>query len=167
MRRAYTLVELLITITVLGIAAAVAVPMMGDSGVLRVQAAVRTLVADLTTAQSDAIALQRGRAVAFDVANNRWDVIAVRGTTLNATTDTLQTTTLGTNNSEFGGAVISNVDFAGGQILIFDEMGSPVTTPGGTTPADTGFVTIRGGGQLFRVNVEAYTGRIFIESSNE
>lgn len=167
MRRAYTLVELLITITVLGIAAAVAVPMMGNSGVLRVQAAVRTLVADLSAAQSDAIALQQGRAVAFDLANNRWSIVAVRGTTLNAATDTLQTTSLGTNNSDFGGAALSNASFGTGQTLIFDEMGSPVTTPGGTTPADTGFVTIRGGGQLFRVNIEAYTGRIFIESSNE
>ena len=125
MRRGYTLVELLITITVLGIAAAVAVPMMGDSGVLRVQAAVRTLVADLTTAQSDAIALQRGRAVTFDIANNRWSIIAVRGTSINAATDTLQSTTLGSNNSDFGGAELSNADFAGGQTLILTRWARP------------------------------------------
>jgi prepilin-type N-terminal cleavage/methylation domain-containing protein len=55
-RRAYTLVEMLITVVILAIAAALVIPSMGQTGVLRVQGALRMVVSDLTTAQSDAVA---------------------------------------------------------------------------------------------------------------
>ena len=57
-RRAFTLIELLIVVVLLGIAGMLVVPAMGSVGVLRIQAAVRTLVSDLTFAQGDAIAQQ-------------------------------------------------------------------------------------------------------------
>ncbi|MFN9974149.1 MAG: Tfp pilus assembly protein FimT/FimU, partial [Phycisphaerae bacterium] len=56
-RRGYTLVEVLIVVTVLGIAGAVAAPAFSQTGVLRVQAALRSIVADISEAQSDALAM--------------------------------------------------------------------------------------------------------------
>ncbi len=64
-RSGYTLIELLITITVLGISGAVLIPQMGNLSALEAQAAVRTIIADLSFAQSDALANQEFRRVHF------------------------------------------------------------------------------------------------------
>ncbi|MBX3362550.1 MAG: type II secretion system protein [Phycisphaeraceae bacterium] len=49
--RAYTLIEVLVVVTVLGIAAALVIPEMSSAHSLRVQASVRTIVSDITFAQ--------------------------------------------------------------------------------------------------------------------
>ena len=156
--RAYTLVELLVVIVIMGIAGALVIPSMGQTGVLRVQAAVRTVVSDLTFAQSDGLAYQRGRAVVFDLTKNSYTIVDIRGTTIDATLNAVQTTVI--NGGQFGDARITKADFGGSQTLIFDEMGGPVTTAGGNTPAADGIIEITGSDQLFRITVEGYTGRI-------
>lgn len=161
-RHGFTLIEVLIVITVLGIAAAMVVPAMGGVGVLRVQAAVRAIVADITSVQSEALAYQKGRAIVFDTATNSWTVIEINGTELNPETDTLSTTAI--KGSTFGDSVIESVDFGGGNTLYFDESGSPVTGPLVDEAAPAGTITIKGSDQTFRITVEAYTGRVTVEA---
>lgn len=160
--RAFTLVELLIVITVLGIATAMVIPSMGSVGVLRVQAAVRTIVADVTQVQSEALAYQQGRAIVFDLESNSWSVVEVAGGELNPESDTLWTTAI--KGKDFGDSRISAADFDGDSTLIFDEMGAPVDAPQSTNSAATGTLTVTGSGQTFRITVEAYTGRVVVSS---
>lgn len=164
--RAYTLIEVLVVITVLGIAAATVVPAMSGSGVLRVQAGVRTIVSDITAAQSDALAFQTGRAIVFYPSQNLYKVVEVRGTTIDPVSDLISQTKLGT--SEFGFASIDSATLAGDdtRTLIFDEMGSPVTAPGGSTPAGNGTIKIQGSGQIFTLTVEGYTGRVSVKRAD-
>lgn len=162
--RAYTLVEVLVVVTILGIAAAMVVPSMGSTGSLRVQGAVRTLVADITEAQSDALAYQTPRAMVFYPSENRYVIVEVRGNTINPVTDTLSETrfTAGT----FGDSAIDTAAFSydidENPVLIFDELGSPVVAPGSSTAAPTGEIFITGSGQRFRVGVDAFTGRVTV-----
>lgn len=65
-RGGYTLIELVITLALLGIAGTMVIPAMTQSGVLRTQAAVRTIVADITFLQGDALAYQERRAIWFN-----------------------------------------------------------------------------------------------------
>ena len=58
-RSGYTLVEMLVTLVILGIAAAMLVPSLGAFGAIETQAAVRRLVSDIAFAQSEAVAHQR------------------------------------------------------------------------------------------------------------
>lgn len=159
-RGGFTLVELLIVVTVLGIATAMVIPSMGSVGVLRVQAAVRTVVSDITQAQSEALAYQRGRAVVFDMESASWSVAEVNSGVIDLSTDTLWTGMI--RGKDFGDAVISSVDFDGDGVLVFDEMGAPVDAPLSTVTAGTGYLDISGSGQTFRVTVEAYTGRVVV-----
>lgn len=160
-RRAYTLIEVLVVVTILGICASLITPSMTGSQGLRVQAAVRTIVADITEMQSDALAFQRGRALVFHPDSNSYVTVEINGTSIDEALDALATTTF--NRDSFGDAKISEVDFDDTETLIFDELGSPVTTPGGSTPSSNGTITITGAGEKYQITVEAYTGRVSVK----
>ncbi|HLL88548.1 MAG TPA: prepilin-type N-terminal cleavage/methylation domain-containing protein, partial [Tepidisphaeraceae bacterium] len=65
--RAFTLVEILVVVVILGIAASVVIPTLGARGDVRAQAACRALMADLMYAQNRAIASQKYAYVRFTV----------------------------------------------------------------------------------------------------
>jgi general secretion pathway protein H len=157
-RRGYTLIELLIVITILGIAGALVLPALGQTNVLRVQAAVRTIIADINFAQSDALARQASRAIVFDVEHNTYSVLEVHGQTLNPETDTIQKTNLNLANIYHDTRLVSAA-FDGTNTIVFDELGGPVAGPGSSTPGTGGSIVVSGSGAQFRINVEAYTGR--------
>ena len=177
--RGYTLIEILVVVAVLGIAGALVIPSMGDTDVLRVQAAVRTVVADISFAQSDAIAYQQRRGIVFDteldgdLADNGYTVVAVTGTEINTDTDALydpqgpdEKYIISFNDPRFSSSTIVDANFMGGPALIFDELGGPVATPDGDFPA-SGFVVITGAdGQQFTIHVEPYSGRVRVEKND-
>ncbi len=164
-RRGYTLVEMLVVITILGIAGALLVPSFGQTDALRVQAAVRTLVADVTVAQSDAMAFQRGRGIQFtlDGENSRYIVATVNGNTLDIENDAITTQAVG--GEVFGHARFSDTNMADRQ-LIFDELGSPITLADGET-ASTQWIDIAGRRQTYRMTIEAYTGRCTVALASD
>jgi prepilin-type N-terminal cleavage/methylation domain-containing protein len=168
-RSAYTLLEILVVVTVLGIAGALIVPSMGQTGVLRVQAAVRTIVADITFAQSDALAYQRRRAIVFTPELNTYVLVEVNGTAVNPATDAMYDADgpngryqVTLDSAKFAGARIDAAVFDGGSTLIFDEMGGPVLAATGDTPSAGGTITVTGSGATFEIRVEAYTGRVTV-----
>ena len=65
LRRGYTLAELIIVIGILGLAGALLVPRLINADTFTVQAAVRSVIADITFAQTDALAMQKVRRVQF------------------------------------------------------------------------------------------------------
>jgi general secretion pathway protein H len=159
--RAYTLIELLIVIMVLGIASAVLIPSLGSTGVLRVQAAVRQIVADITVAQSEALAYQRGRAIIFDVETNSYKVVEVRSGEIDPDANLLSTVELSAA-SVYGDAKIVSASFDGDTTLIFDEIGAPTLSPGQSQPTATGVLTVEGSGNRFRIEIDGYTGRVIV-----
>lgn len=175
-RRAFTLIELLIVVVLLGIAGMLVVPAMGSVGVLRIQAAVRTLVSDLTFAQGDAIAQQQRRAVVFDVPNNRYTLVQVVGGQINTDTGALYNPGNNGNRFEisfddpqFAGATMASANFGSStapSTLIFDDMGSPAAAATGDTAGTGGAVRITGQGQTFDIIVEPFTGRVSVRRIN-
>lgn len=164
LHRAYTLVELLIVVTILGIAAAIVVPAMGDAGVLRVQSAVRQVVSDINYVQSEAIAHQEPKAILFYPAENRYVLLDMPGGTVDPSRYAFQNTVF--NTSGMGDADIDSCAFMNSfgnvNLLIFDEQGMPVLSAGSGTAPTNGTVLIRGSGQSFTITVEGYTGRVSV-----
>ena len=76
-RRGYTLIEVLIVVVILGLAGSLLVPSLGSKGDFDTQAAVRTLIADITFAQSDALANQGFRRVQFYADGTGWCLLRV------------------------------------------------------------------------------------------
>ncbi|MCA9311519.1 MAG: prepilin-type N-terminal cleavage/methylation domain-containing protein [Phycisphaerales bacterium] len=184
--RAFTLIELLITVAVLGLAGALVIPAMTSTGVLRVQSAVRTLVADMTYAQGDAMAFQARRAIWFGKVprrvNGNWTVVdgngyvvaEVNGAELNLDTDVMfdpsdPSRPLGRDfdDDNYGGATITNVNFNDDVLLIFDEVGGPVAELDGPDPGNGGSLQVQGMDSTFIVTVLPFTGRITVQRTED
>ncbi|MDX2114812.1 MAG: prepilin-type N-terminal cleavage/methylation domain-containing protein [Planctomycetota bacterium] len=187
-RPGFTLIEVLLVVVILGIAGVLVIPSMSQANVLRVQSAVRTLVSDVTFLQSDAVAFQSRRAVWFgmvprwDDAQERWVFVEgngytlaeVNGAELDLASDALEDPDrpgrpLSRNfaDPEFAGAQVFDADFNGGALLIFDELGGPVEELDGPEPGNGGSVMVSGSGAVFRVDVQAYTGRIVVTKTQD
>lgn len=156
--RAYTLVEVLITVTIMAIAAAVVVPQMIQSGTLSVQAAGRMLIADILIAQNEAIAQQANRRVVFDSANNRYHLALADGSVLgkawiNGDTAAGNYIVDFSSDQRFDGVKLANVDFAGGNVLEFDALGAP---------SNGGSVDVEFQQHQYRITVTPITGRVTI-----
>ncbi len=158
----YTLVEILIVIVILGIASAIVIPQIGSTDVLRVQAAVRTLVSDINFIQTDAMARQQARAIVFDVTGNTYTLVEVPGNSVEPTPENVIYTVDFNNSRKFHDSRFLAANFDGDAVLIFDELGGPIATPGATAPSAGGTATITGSGSTFDVKVEPYTGRVTV-----
>src|SRR5690606_37420811 len=133
---------------------------MGSTGVLRIQAAARQLVADITFAQSDALAYQSRRAIVLLPAENRYVVCEVNGAIVDPETDAIfnpsrpaEKYDVTIDSEKMGGAQITMADFRGDpvNVLVFDELGGPVKAPDSEEPSLGGFVEITGSGFVYRV----------------
>lgn len=162
-RGAYTLVEMLITVVILAIAASLVIPSMGQTGVLRVQGAIRMVVSDLTEAQSDAVAFQQKRAVIFNYEGDpsRYVVAEVVNGTIDLTSGIVADRVFG--GDQFGGAAVTSTTLPSNRV-VFDGLGGPVSAPNSDTAASTGVVNISGSGQNFRITIDAYTGRVTVQA---
>jgi prepilin-type N-terminal cleavage/methylation domain-containing protein len=154
MRRAFTLMEVLVVVVILGIAAAVVVPQIGKPGTLTVQAAARSIVSDILTAQNESVARHASYTVSFDPTGNSYKIVDAGGTTLAATwkTNGVYETDFDIDR-RFEGVRISAADFSGKKTLSFDELGSP--SSGGT-------VDVTASGISYRITVSPFTGRVTV-----
>ncbi len=160
--RGYTLIELLVVVTVLGIAATMVVPAFSQTNTLRLQGAVRMIVADITQAQSDAVALQSPQGLRFfaDGNNSRYVLGPIAAGEIDTSPGIGSSRKIG--GDEFAGAQLKSLNLSDGAVY-FDELGGPVTTAGGHTPAGTQSLLLRTDSQGYKVTIEAFTGRVTVQ----
>jgi len=153
----FTLVEILIVVAIMGLAAAVIVPQMLSAGTLGVQAAARAIIADIQYAQADAIAQGDTRKVIFTLATDSYrltngaDVIIDApwkgGAGTNYVVDFA-------NDTRFSGVEITAADFGGESFVQFDDLGAPQSG---------GSVDVQFRNEHYRINVTAFTGHVTVE----
>lgn len=177
----FTLVELLITVAVLGVATVMVIPSMTQTNGLRVQAAVRLIVSDIAFAQADAMAYQSRRAIVFGqvgrpgagatysyVSGNGYTLAEPTGNVLDLAANAMYDPAEATkplfrdlDDPVYGGSSITAANFSGGNLLIFDELGGPVTTLTGSEPA-SGTIDVSAISDGFRITVAPYTGYVTV-----
>jgi prepilin-type N-terminal cleavage/methylation domain-containing protein len=152
--QAFTLVEVLVVVAIIGVASMVVVPQILRSGDMQIQAAGRIVISDLLTAQNEAVARQSPRRVEFDQVNSRYRLTDAAGVTLVAPwRDTATYVTDFKSDTRFRNVRLAAVDFAGSNVVEFDDMGAP--TIGGT-------VDLLTDSTRYRITVAPFTGRITI-----
>ena len=153
-RGGFTIIEMMVVLVILGIAAALVVPNIASSASFEVQGAARAVMADLYAAQNGAISDQAERKVIFDVAGDSYSVTDSTDTPIAAPWLGGTYTVAFGPTSSFKGVTITAVDFGGATTVSFDELG---------TPDSGGTITIQAGGIQYRITVTAFTGRVTVE----
>src|SRR4051794_19516173 len=74
-QRAFTLIEILCVVVILGISAAIIIPQIGTRDDVRTASMSRVLMADMQFAQSRAVSLQKAHYVRFNTTTNTYEIL--------------------------------------------------------------------------------------------
>ena len=170
--RGFTLVEVIIVVVILSIAAMMAIPMMSSAGSVQIRSAADAIAADLEYAKSMAISHQQKYGIVFHTDTESYDVVEYNDATNN---DDIQWHPVKRgfryiidfrNDSRLNKVNLVTADFGGGipNKIYFDYLGSPLKSD--FSPLSSGTITLepKGGGSTITVTVEPVTG--FISISN-
>lgn len=164
----FTLVEILMVVVILGIIAGIIIPQLGSRDDLKLAAAARGIIADLSYAQSQAIATQTKQFVVFG--QTQYSVKKQSGSTLQLISHPVNPGSFIVDyaSGTLAGIVITECDFDGQLTIGFDELGSPVayntSTQSISTLASTGVIRIQSGNLTLTINIEPYTGEMSVSS---
>jgi len=165
-RGAFTLVELLVVIIILGIATVIVVPMLANTDDLKLNSATRQMVAALLYAQTNAIATQQTHQIVFDTAANSYEVQKKNPDPDNTFTIIKHPVEKTDYRIDFDTApglknvVVNAVDFDSTSTVRFDRMGAPYN--GNGNALTDGSVTIAVPDLSNTIIIEPVTGRIRI-----
>lgn len=167
-RCGFTLIEILVVVVILGIAAAVIVPHIGSRSDLKATSAARLVMADLIYVQNRSISQQKWHYVQFDAATESYKVLDVIGATPNVITHPVEQSPFVVAIGASGPAplrdvMIDAVSFDGQPVLAFDEMGTPYahnTATNVTTAMSAGTVSLKCKNMLLNIIVEPFTGEL-------
>ncbi len=173
-RRAYTLIELLIVVGLLGLAASLLIPHLTVRTSLETQAAVRMIIADISFAQSDAMAHQELRRVHFFEDGSGYCLTRVTGSfdaafdpeTAEYIPDPTSTTGQWIVNfaasDRFSGVQIGEVSLdSNKRYLTFDSLGGTVKSGGG--PGTGGSILVTSDQANYLISVAPFTGKLTVE----
>ena len=159
--RGFTLFELVLTLLIIGIAAAMVIPAAANASSPRLRTAANVLAADIDFCSSECIAQPNApRAISFDAAHNRYTVINFNaGTTVpfpGDGKDYINDFSTG-RNTQLTGVSITSITMGGTTLstLTFDAYGKPLIT------ADLA-ITLTYNGTNIVVTVKSTTGDITI-----
>ena len=153
--KGFTIIELLIVVVILSIAALTAIPMMSSASSLQIRSAVNLVMADLEYAKSMAITRGQNHSVVFNAGTDSYQIEDQNGNVISHPVKKgFNYIVSFPNDNRLNRVDITNVNFNGNSSVEFDCLGSPV----GITSEGT--VTLQAGGTTATVTVEPVTGFI-------
>lgn len=154
-RRALTLIDLVVTILIIGIIAAVAAPAYTDvANEMRVEAAAKRIVADLKYARRQAMTRSTQQAVDFNVATNSYELIGLGR--LNAPSQAYVVDL--TDDS----VTLTLVNFNGSNRVTYDHHGEPWKGDM-QSPLNSGLLRVQSGPATRTIDVDGTTGRASVQ----
>lgn len=166
---AFTMIEIMVVLVILGIAALIAMPMMSSAADMQVRGAANRLAADLDYAKNMAITHQRSYTVVFDPANESYLIQNADGTIDNPLRPGADFQVSFPAERSISRVAIVSVTLDpvdASNAITFDYLGAPYsgTAVDATQALNTGQVMLRdlSGNFTLTVNVEPMTGYVTI-----
>jgi prepilin-type N-terminal cleavage/methylation domain-containing protein len=154
-KRGFTIIEIVIVVVIISIAALVAVPMMSSAASLQIRSAANMIAADLEYARSMAISRGQNFSVEFDVNTEQYRIKDQAGNVISHPVKKGFNYEIDfQNDSRLSKVDIANVDFNMTASVQFECLGSP---------DNGGVVIIQAGGATKTIIVEPVTGFISIQ----
>jgi len=150
---AFTIIEILIVVVILAIAALTAIPMMSSAGSVQVRSAANMIAADLEYAKSLAISRGQNFSVVFYTSTESYNITDQDGNTILHPVKKGSYYVIDFQKEGLDRVDVTDVDFDGNPQIRFDYLGSP--DKGGT-------VTVQAGGTTATISVEPVTGYISV-----
>lgn len=150
----FTLIEIMIVVVILSIAAVIAVPMLSSAQDVQLKAAANVIAADIEYAKSMAIGTGSSHSVVFNTAGENYKLTDSDGTTIaHPVKRGFDYTVDFTNDSRLSKVNIITASFGGIATVSFDSFGSP---------ASGGEIVIKAGTDSITIQVEDVTGYVSI-----
>ena len=152
--RGFTLIEIIIVIVILSIAAMTAIPLMSSASDIQIRSATNLIAADLEYAKSMAISRGQNYSVVFNAVANSYQIEDQSGSVIQHPVKKGFDYVMNfSNDSRLGEVDVTNVNFNSTSTVEFDCLGSPDN--GGT-------ITLNANGNTATITVEPVTGYISI-----
>ncbi|MFA5784821.1 MAG: GspH/FimT family pseudopilin [Phycisphaerae bacterium] len=159
--RGFTLIEIMLVVVILSIAAMLAIPFAASGAASQLKAAATILAADLEYAKSMAISRGQDYWVEFNTSTNSYSIKDASDTVITNPLTGKQYIINFSSDNRFSRVDITSVNFdATGSTVGFDYLGSPQHTGGDLNGA--GEITLSAGGSTLTVRIEPVTGYITI-----
>ncbi|MCY2931992.1 MAG: GspH/FimT family protein [Planctomycetota bacterium] len=147
---AFSLVELIVVVAILAIAAAMVIPELQDTKQFQAMSAARVLATDLEYARDTAITMQTPVTVTFNVQGRSYTLSNASGTLVHPMTKAAYTVAFASQSGS-GAVGLVSASFGGAPAVTFDVTGAP---------NQAGTVRLQAGSFPYTVQVYQATGRV-------
>ncbi len=160
------MIELMVVLAIIAIAAAIVVPMASSGGTMQLRAGVTMLAADLEYAKSMAISRGQRYSVVFNSSTESYQIVDENGATIGhpIKKGSLYVVDF-RNDGRLSNVEIVSANFDGVSTVGFDYLGIPYSVS--ASPAallNAGVITLRAGSTTRTVSVEPVTGYITVSN---
>lgn len=159
---AFTLLELIIVVVIISIAALLAVPMITSAADSQIRSASNIISADLEYAKSMSVSRQQYYSVVFDVASNSYEIRDETGSVIEhpvkVGTDFVMYLS---SESRLSEVRIKSVSFDSTSTITFDYLGSPFNGSGSSL--NSGSIVLEAGNFEMTITVQPVTGFLTIQ----